>query len=51
MKSFRTRIKELEAIKGDEEHSAAAAGQSSLDKEWDTFLHDDEWRKKADYDD
>jgi hypothetical protein len=51
VKSFRTRIKELEAIKGDEEHSAAAAGQSSLDKEWDTFLHDDEWRKKADYDD
>ena len=51
VKSFRTRIKELEAIKGDEEHGAAAAGQSSLDKEWDTFLHDDEWRKKADYDD
>ena len=51
VKSFRTRIKELEAMKGDDTQSAVAEGQSRLDKEWDTFLHDDEWRKKADYDD
>lgn len=51
VKSFRTRIKELEAMKGDEAHGSVAEGPSSLDKEWDTFLHDDEWRKKADYDD
>lgn len=51
VKSFRTRIKELEA-------SLAAGGttepqekQQRLDKEWDNFLHEDEWKKKADYDD
>lgn len=51
VKSFRTRIKELEAMKGDESQDAGAEAQSRLDREWDTFLHDDEWRKKADYDD
>jgi len=51
VKSFRTRIKELEAMKGDEGQGTAAESQSRLDREWDTFLHDDEWRKKADYDD
>lgn len=51
VKSFRTRIKELEALKDGEPHTKAAEGQSKLDREWDTFLHDEEWRKKADYDD
>lgn len=51
VKSFRTRIKELEAMKGDEQQGASADGQSRLDREWDTFLHDGEWQKKADYDD
>ncbi|MDL0429854.1 hypothetical protein QPM17_01850 [Marinobacter sp. TBZ242] len=51
VKSFRTRIKELEALKGDEVKGSSADGQSRLDREWDTFLHDEEWRKKADYDD
>lgn len=51
VKSFRTRIKELEAIKGDESPGNSVEGQSRLDREWDTFLHDEEWRKKADYDD
>ncbi|NMT63948.1 hypothetical protein [Marinobacter orientalis] len=51
VKSFRTRIKELEAMKGDESRDGSAENQSRLDREWDTFLHDDEWRKKADYDD
>lgn len=51
VKSFRTRIKELESMKEDDKHGSTAEGQSRLDREWDTFLHDDEWRKKADYDD
>ncbi|MBU2955467.1 hypothetical protein [Marinobacter sp. F3R08] len=48
VKSFRTRIKELEAagVEGQE----SPKGESNLDREWDTFLHDDEWKKKADYD-
>lgn len=52
VKSFRTRIKELEAMSNDGEQTAGSQdGQSKLDREWDTFLHDDEWKKKADYDD
>ncbi len=51
VKSFRTRIKELEAMNDGEKQDNTAEGQSRLDREWDTFLHDDEWRKKADYDD
>lgn len=50
VKSFRTRIKELEAMEKDGQQSHHEEGQSKLDREWDTFLHDDEWRKKADYD-
>ncbi|WP_303289335.1 hypothetical protein [Marinobacter sp. SS5-14b] len=50
VKSFRTRIKELEASMADgkvEDHS-----HSKLDREWDHFLQDDDaWKKKADYDD
>jgi hypothetical protein len=50
VKSFRTRIKELEAMEKDRSTDNPDAGPSKLDREWDTFLHDDEWRKKADYD-
>jgi len=49
VKSFRTRIKELEAqiAAGNVEDN----GSSKLDKEWDNFLQDDDsWKKKADYD-
>ena len=49
VKSFRTRIKELEAMML--EGSESPQGESKLDREWDTFLDDDEWKKKADYDD
>lgn len=52
VKSFRTRIKELEAISTDDQKAAEGNdGPSKLDQDWDTFLHDDEWKKKADYDD
>lgn len=51
VKSFRTRIKELEALNADGKDTESAESQSKLDREWDTFLHDDEWKKKADYDD
>ncbi|WP_297793599.1 hypothetical protein [uncultured Marinobacter sp.] len=52
VKSFRTRIKELEAMGPENEKGPGSQeGQSKLDREWDTFLHDDEWKKKADYDD
>lgn len=50
VKSFRTRIKELEAMIADGKDSREES-HSKLDREWDTFLHDDEWKKKADYDD
>ncbi|WP_336366774.1 hypothetical protein [Marinobacter sp. C2H3] len=50
VKSFRTRIKELEAMSADGVDSSTAS-PSRLDKEWDSFLHDAEWKKKADYDD
>ena len=49
VKSFRTRIKELEAqiAAGNVEDTSS----SKLDKEWDNFLQEDEsWKKKADYD-
>ncbi len=51
VKSFRTRIKELEAMENGGEQEKPEDGPSKLDREWDTFLHDDTWRKKADYDD
>ncbi|MFL1465413.1 hypothetical protein ACQUWM_02055 [Marinobacter sp. DUT-3] len=52
VKSFRTRIKELEAMDAEGDQTPGPQeGQSKLDREWDTFLHDDEWKKKADYDD
>lgn len=50
VKSFRTRIKELESSMAD--GSSEHESHSKLDKEWDNFLHDDDsWKKKADYDD
>ncbi|MDN6318395.1 MAG: hypothetical protein L0J77_01410 [Marinobacter sp.] len=51
VKSFRTRIKELEAMIAGGEKNGAREPDSQLDKQWDNFLHDDEWKKKADYDD
>lgn len=52
VKSFRTRIKELEAVMNAGDGSTnPAESESQLDKQWDNFLHDDEWKKKADYDD
>ena len=51
MAAFKGRIHELEQelSSGDKSHSAEQQGR--LDKQWDTFLHDDSWKKKADYDD
>lgn len=50
VKSFRTRIKELEEMNTG--GNVNAEGHSKLDKEWDNFLHGDEtWKKKTDYDD
>ncbi|WP_417514065.1 hypothetical protein [Marinobacter sp.] len=51
VKSFRTRIKELEAAGTGGNTNNPAESQSSMDKQWDSFLHDEEWKKKADYDD
>ena len=50
VKSFRTRIKELEAQMADGSTTDTSDKQQRMDKEWDSFLHDDEWKKKADYD-
>lgn len=51
VKSFRTRIKELEALAGTETSSAKIASDHPHDKEWDTLMEDDSWKKKANYDD
>jgi len=51
VKSFRIRIKELEALGAGSENTGSAESESQLDKQWDNFLHDEEWKKKADYDD
>ncbi|MGO1500534.1 MAG: hypothetical protein ACTHWH_04530 [Marinobacter sp.] len=51
VKSFRIRIKELEALNADGDNTDSTEPDSQLDKQWDNFLHDDEWKKKADYDD
>ncbi|MDX1754791.1 MAG: hypothetical protein R3175_01900 [Marinobacter sp.] len=50
IKSLRTRIKELEGQVNEGQPKQASEEQSRLDKEWDTFLEDDKWKKKADYD-
>lgn len=49
--NFKARIQELEQQLASGDHSQSAEQQSRIDKEWDTFLHDDDWKKKADYDD
>lgn len=51
VKSFRTRINELEAMSASGTDTSSPESQSKLDREWDSFLHEDEWKKKADYDD
>lgn len=51
VKSFRTRIKELEALTGTETDSASLDAHRKQDKEWDTLLEDDSWKKKTNYDD
>ncbi len=52
VKSFRTRIKELEALTTESEDSnASLEAHQKQDKEWDSFLEDDSWKKKANYDD
>ena len=50
IKSLRTRIKELEGQLGEGQPKQSTEEQNRLDKEWDTFLEDDKWKKKADYD-
>ncbi|MBJ6137593.1 hypothetical protein [Marinobacter litoralis] len=49
VKSFRTRIKELEASLQDED--ATAEHGTKLDQEWDDMLQDEEsWKKRKDFD-
>lgn len=48
--AFKGRIQQLERELSSGESTQSAEHQSRLDKEWDTFLHDDSWKKKADYD-
>ncbi|QSP93594.1 hypothetical protein LPB19_10235 [Marinobacter salinisoli] len=50
IKSFRTRIKELESLNAEGKETANSELQAKLDREWDNFLHDNEWKKRADYD-
>lgn len=50
VKAFRTRIKELESMHKDGRNGQSEL-QSKLDREWDNFLQEDDWKKKADYDD
>ena len=51
IKSFRVRIKELEDLANGEAPNTQDEEKQRLGKEWDSFLHDEEWKKKADYDD
>lgn len=48
--NFKQRIQELENELSSGQSAHSADQQNRLDKEWDTFLHDDSWKKKADYD-
>jgi hypothetical protein len=52
IKSYRTRIHELESQLEENVDSATAEEKRRLEKEWDHFLEedDDDWKKKADYD-
>lgn len=51
IKSLRTRIKELESMATEGQAKQSTEEQHRLDKEWDSFLDDDSWKKRADYDD
>ena len=51
IKTLRTRIKELDALPADGNPQQPKEGPQQLDKEWDSFLEVDSWKKKADYDD
>lgn len=51
VQSFKQRIRELESELASGENTRSAEQQNKLDKDWDTFLHDQTWKKKADYDD
>lgn len=51
VKSFRTRIKELEGLLAGDNPQTQDEEKHRLDKEWGSFMHDEEWKKKADYDD
>lgn len=51
VKSFRIRIKELEAMGADGTDISSVEPTTRLDRDWDSFLQTDEWKKKADYDD
>ena len=48
--SFKERIRELEQELASGQKALTEDQQSRLDREWDTFLHGDDWKKKADYD-
>ncbi len=48
--SFNERIRELEEEMASGHNALTEDQQRRLDKEWDTFLHGDDWKKKADYD-
>lgn len=48
--SFRRQVQALEEQLASGEHSQAPDSHSKLDREWDEFLSDDSWKKKADYD-
>lgn len=51
VKAFRKRIAELEAMNAKGESTESAEPDSELDKQWDRFFHEDDWKKKPDYDD
>lgn len=51
VKAFRKRITELEAVNEKGESTGSAEPDSELDKQWDRFFHEDDWKKKPDYDD
>jgi len=48
IKSFRTRIHELEETI--RQQTEAAAVKSGMDDEWEKYMQDADWKKKADYD-
>lgn len=51
VKSFWIWIKELEVLLVEGMDIVKVVLVFKLDKEWDIFLYDEEWKKKVDYDD